>query len=133
MTTLVAAAIVRRADEILITRRSQETDFGGFWEFPGGKLEEGESPEEALKRECLEEIGAEVKVGSIFEASFARYTHKSVLLLFYQCELLSGAEVQNLQVSEHKWVNPSELVAEDFPPANHSLIQKLQATDTQSV
>lgn len=123
-TVIVAAAIVRREGKILLTKRLPGAHLEGYWEFPGGKLEEGESPEAALVRECREECGIEVRVRDIFNVTFYRYPKKDVLLLFYDCMLESG-EVQNLQIAEHVWCVPNELSGYLLPPADVEVVAKL--------
>ena len=98
-----AVALIDRDGRILIAKRPEGKAMAGLWEFPGGKLEDGESPEEALVRECREECGIEVAVSEILEVTHHRYPQKEVLLLFYRCELRAG-EVRHLQVADHAWV-----------------------------
>jgi 8-oxo-dGTP diphosphatase len=125
-TLLVAAAVVRREGRILITRRLDRGHLAGFWEFPGGKVEEGEAPEDALVRECREECAIDVEVRDILEVTFHRYARKNVLLLFYDCVLVRG-EVQHVQVADHAWVTPGELDAYELPPPDARLVAKLKA------
>jgi mutator protein MutT len=99
-----------------------------MWEFPGGKLEQGESPEAALARECLEECGIEIDVGEILDVTHHRYRERDVLLLFYRCVLRAG-EVQNLQVAEHAWVTPEELDRYSLPPADLGVVTKIQSLE----
>lgn len=124
-TVVVAAAVVRREGRILLTKRLDRGHLAGFWEFPGGKLEEGESPEAALVRECREECGIEVDVLDILDVTFHRYPSKDVLLLFYDCRLAFG-EVMHLEVAAHEWVLPAELDDYELPPPDAKLIAKLK-------
>jgi len=124
-TVVVVAAVVRRAEEILLTRRMKGAHLEGFWEFPGGKLEDGEDPEDALVRECREECGIDVAVDDILDVAFHRYPGKDVLLLFYGCRLLAG-DVQHLGVAEHVWTTPEELDGYELPPPDARLVAKLQ-------
>lgn len=124
-TVVVAAAVVRREGRVLLTRRMEGSHLAGLWEFPGGKVEDGESPEEALRRECLEECGIEVAVDDILDVTFHRYPSKDVLLLFYDCRLLGG-EVQHLGVAEHAWTTPEGLDEYELPPPDARLVAKLQ-------
>jgi 8-oxo-dGTP diphosphatase len=125
-TLLVAAAVVRREGRILITRRLDRGHLAGFWEFPGGKVEEGEAPEDALVRECREECAIDVEVRDILEVTFHRYARKNVLLLFYDCALVRG-EVQHVQVADHAWVTAAELDGYELPPPDARLVAKLKA------
>ena len=124
MTILVAAAVVREGGRVLLTRRVDGAHLGGLWEFPGGKVEAGESPEDALVRECREECAIDVEVLDIVDVTFHRYPHKDVLLLFYDCRRVGG-EVAHVGVAEHAWVLPSELERYPLPPPDAKLVQKL--------
>ncbi len=126
MPTIVAAAVVLDRGRVLLTQRAEGTHLEGLWEFPGGKLEPGESPEEALVRECREECGIEIAVGDILEVTFHRYPDKDVLLLFYRCSIVSG-EVRHLQVNAHAWVAPDELDRYEFPPADTNVLARIRA------
>lgn len=128
MTTVVVAAVVVRDGRVLLTRRLEGQHLAGLWEFPGGKLEGGESPQEALVRECREECGIEVEVGEIVDVTYHRYPEKDVLLLFYRCELRAG-EVRHLQVADHAWVAPSELDDYPLPPADERVIARIRALE----
>lgn len=128
MTTVVVAAVIVRDGRVLLTRRLEGQHLAGLWEFPGGKLEGGESPEEALVRECREECGIEVEVGGILDVTYHRYPEKDVLLLFYRCELRAG-EVRHLQVADHAWVAPSELDDYPLPPADERVIARIRALE----
>lgn len=128
MPTIVAAAVVVDNGRVLLTKRAEGQHLAGLWEFPGGKLESGESPEEALVRECREECGIEIAVAEILDATFHRYPEKNVLLLFYRCSLVSG-EVRHLHVADHAWVEPKELGRYEFPPADVRVIARIQALE----
>jgi 8-oxo-dGTP diphosphatase len=123
---LVTAAIIRRKDLLLITRRPAGSRYAGFWEFPGGKLEEGESPEQGLAREIMEELGVAVSVDEIFETVFHRYPWGDILLLAYHCRL-QHQHLRNLGVAEHRWVHPCELRDYTLLPADGPLVSRLEA------
>ena len=123
---VVAAAVVIRDGCVLLTRRTEGQHLAGLWEFPGGKLEDGESPEEALVRECREECGIEVEVAEILDVTHHRYPEKDVLLLFYRCELRTG-EVRHLQVADHAWVAPPDLDRYPLPPADERVVARIRA------
>ncbi len=127
MTVLVAAGVIRRPGEphVLLTQRLPTAHLAGKWEFPGGKLEAGESPTDALRRECLEECGIVVTPGDILEVTFHAYPTKDVLLLFYDAWLHEGA-VQHLGVADHRWVLPAEVSSYDLPPADVAVVAKIQ-------
>lgn len=124
----VAAGIIRRGDgDILITQRLGKDSFGGYWEFPGGKLERGESYAEALRRELREEIGVETEIGPAFFTLTHPYPGKTVKLRFLEARIVSG-EPRALQVAAWQWVAPADLGRFRFPPADEPLIKKLQST-----
>ncbi len=99
---------------------------GGYWEFPGGKLEEGETPEAGLAREIREELSIEAEVGHIFHVKVHAYSEFSVLLLFYSCRPLKG-EPPGLEGGgiEYAWARPGQLQSYDFLPADEEIIARL--------
>jgi 8-oxo-dGTP diphosphatase len=123
-TIIVAAAVIEREGKILLTRRMKGSHLAGLWEFPGGKLEPGEAPEQAVVRECREECGIEVSVVDILEVTFHSYPEKDVLLLFYRCESLAG-EVQHLGVADHVWCEPNDIGNYPLPPADLPVVRKI--------
>lgn len=124
--TLVVAAVIVDGDRVLLTQRRGGTHLAGRWEFPGGKIEPGESPEEALAREITEEIGVRVRVGDALDVTFWRYPAKDVLLIFYRCDIVEG-EVRDLEVAAHAWATGEELDGYEFPPADERVVAKLRA------
>lgn len=120
----VVAAIIRRNGQILITQRPDNVHLARLWEFPGGKVEPGESLESALHREIREELGIEIRVQDEFFTVEHDYPTKSVRLHFFNCTILQG-EVQQLEVADVRWVNREELATYPFPPADADLIAKL--------
>ena len=125
-TRIVVAALIEQDGALFVTQRLKTDSFPGLWEFPGGKVEPEESPEEALVRECREELGIEIEVGQIREVIFHRYDSFCVLLLFYQCRMVSG-EPQALQCERIEWVQRSRLAEYPFLPGDRVLIEKLSA------
>ena len=123
----VVAAIIRRAEKILITRRRDHVHLGGLWEFPGGKVEDGESLHSALQREVREELGIDVRVEDEFFTVEHEYPTKSVRLHFFNCTILQG-EPQRLDVADLQWVDIATLPNFEFPPADMELIRKLVST-----
>ncbi len=120
----VAAGIVRHEGRILICQRPAGGHMAGFWEFPGGKIEDGETPQEALRREIYEELGVEVRVGRLHWETRHRYPDRDVHLRFYDCEWESGV-AKNEEVAKHEWVHPSSLGDFDFLPADARLVESL--------
>ena len=119
----VVAAVTERDGKIMICQRRPEVHNGLKWEFPGGKLEPGESPEEALARELREELAIEVQVGRIRDAVFYRYPDRDVLLLFYGCALISGVP-RTVDCNAVAWVTPEALRSYDFAGADLAFIQR---------
>ena len=97
----------------------------GLWEFPGGKVEDGEDPAATVVRECREECGIEIAVDDILDVTFHRYPKKDVLLLFYACRLVRG-EVQHLGVADHAWVLPGEIRGYPLPPPDERVVAKIE-------
>jgi len=122
---IVTAAIICRDGEILITRRPEGKRQGGLWEFPGGKLEGGESPAACLCREIREELDLDIRIDSLFDVVHHRYDWGAILLLAYRCSPLS-ATIRNLQVAEHRWVAPDALGDFPFLAADEPLIIRLR-------
>ncbi len=124
MTVHGAIAVVRRAGRILIAKRPAGKHLAGFWEFPGGAVEPGETAEEAVKRELREELGLDVVVTGRGEAIDWDYGDKQVHLDVFICEAPAG-EPRAIQCDEVRWVEPRELPDYRFPPANASLLRLL--------
>jgi 8-oxo-dGTP diphosphatase len=128
-TIVVAAAIVIEGGRVLLTQRKAGTHLAGAWEFPGGKVESGEDPRGALRRELLEELGIEARVGEIVEVTFHRYedAEKAVLLLFYEATREAGSpQPRAVDVEAFRWAAREELRAEDFPPADVAVLEKVR-------
>jgi len=126
MPLLVTAAVVFDGEKVLLTRRPDDKSHPGFWEFPGGKVDPGESPEQALCREMREELDVEVRVRGIYEVVFHRYDWGPVLILAYKCQLLTDT-LRDLGVAEHRWVLPREMVNFNILPADQPIIDRLNA------
>lgn len=126
MTVVVAAAVVREGPgrPVLLTKRLDEGHLANMWEFPGGKSEPGEDPRDAVVRECREEIAVELEVVDVLDVAFHRYPKKDVLLVFYDCRLVSG-EIQHIEVADHAWVEPADLAQYELPPPDARLLEKL--------
>ncbi len=121
---LVAACALVDADgRVLITQRPQGKSLAGLWEFPGGKVEPGETPEEALVRELREEIDVETKVACLAPLTFASHSYDNFHLLMplYVCRRFWGIPVAR-QVAALKWVRPKSLRDYPMPPADAPLI-----------
>ena len=122
----IGVAVIRDdRDLILIDRRLAKGLLGGFWEFPGGKIEGNETVQECIKREILEEIGIEIAVDSHLITIDHTYSHFRVNLQVYNCRYLSG-EARAIECEEIRWVTIQELDHYTFPAANQEIIRALK-------
>lgn len=123
---VVACALVDADRRVLIARRPEGKQLAGLWEFPGGKVEAGETPEAALLRELKEELGIETKSACLAPLTFASHTYDDFHLMMplYVCRKWQGV-VQNLEHADLKWVRPQKLRDFDMPPADLPLIAPL--------
>ena len=121
---IVAAAIIHKDRHILLTKRPSNVHLANLWEFPGGKVEPGESLEAALQRELREELDIEASVIDEFYATTHYYPEKSVELHFFNCAIVSG-EPRAIEVAEFRWVKPSDLYVYEFPEADRELVERL--------
>jgi 8-oxo-dGTP diphosphatase len=124
---LVAACALVDADgRVLLSQRPEGKTLAGLWEFPGGKVDPGETPEQALVRELQEELGIETKIACLAPLTFASHTYETFHLLMplYLCRRFWGTpgprEGQKL-----KWVRPRDMRAYPMPPADEPLISHL--------
>ena len=128
MTVEVAIALVWKDGRLLLSRRPEDAHLGGLWEFPGGKLEPGETPERAAEREVLEELGVTCRARSRRAPIAHDYADRSVVLHPVDCDYVSG-EPRALEVSAFAWALPAELAAYRFPEANAGLLAELLAPE----
>lgn len=120
----IAIAVVRQGDWFLVGRRPEGVPLAGMAEFPGGKVQPGESLEAAARRECLEETGLEVAPVGILDQLRHEYPHAIVHLTFWECRVAApDVEPQH----GYRWVRRAELAALEFPPANRDLVERLVA------
>jgi 8-oxo-dGTP diphosphatase len=124
---LVVAGLVVDGERILITQRRADQPMPLKWEFPGGKIEAGESPTRALRRELREEIGAAVELGGIWEVLYHSYPEFDLLMLIYPCRLVGDAAAQCCEVADLAWVLPSEMQSYDILEADAPLVDRLVA------
>jgi 8-oxo-dGTP diphosphatase len=121
--TIVTAAVIEEDGRLLVARRLKGSHMAGFWEFPGGKCEAGETPEGCLARELVEELGVTATVAEeIYRTTYA-YDDRVLDLRFFRCHL--DDEPRPLLGQEIRWVRRSDLSALDFPPADAELVRRL--------
>lgn len=120
----IAVGIIWRGDEILIARRPEEGLLGGLWEFPGGKLENGETLQQAVAREISEELDVQVSVQELLTVIKHQYTHFKITLHAFHCQYLSGVP-KAIGCTEWRWVKKEELDAFAFPTANRKILNQL--------
>lgn len=125
---VVAAALVDGEGKVLLQQRRPGRQMAGLWEFPGGKVEEGELPEAALARELKEELGIDARLRELVPASFAsaHLGDRHMLLLLYICRNWTGTP-QPLDAAALNWVRPMDMFALPMPPADAPLIPVLEA------
>jgi len=123
---VVACALVDADRRVMIAQRPQEKDMGGMWEFPGGKVELNESPEEAIIRELREELSIETKEACLAPLTFASFSYEKFHLLMplYVCRKWQGTP-QTIEHTALKWVRPQRLRDFSMPPADEPLIAHL--------
>ncbi len=123
----IGVAVIRdEAGQILIDRRRDEGLLGGLWEFPGGKIEAGETVEACIRREIQEELALEIEVGAHLLTVEHAYSHFRITLFVHECRYLGG-EPQPLESQEVRWVQLAELDQFPFPKANEQIVAALQA------
>ena len=120
----IAIGIVEWNGQFLIGKRPPQATLAGIWEFPGGKVEEGEALSDAVMRECVEETGLRVRVLRELANCDYEYDHGAVSLHFYLCEPLCGTATPR---EPFNWVPRSELSRYEFPPANRDVLETLIA------
>ena len=124
---VVSIALINNENEILLSKRPKKKHLSGFWEFPGGKVEEGETPEKALIREVKEELNIDINNKCIAPLSFSEFDYKNfqLLLLLYVCRRWEGKPM-SMENNRLEWVKPNMLRDYKMPPADDALIYCLQ-------
>ena len=124
---VVSIALINEFNEILLSKRPINKHLEGYWEFPGGKIETNESPEQALIREIKEELNIDINNKCIAPLSFSEFDYKEfqLLLLLYVCRRWEG-DPMSIENNELKWVKPNMLRKYKMPPADDSLIYCVQ-------
>ncbi|HLK40728.1 MAG TPA: (deoxy)nucleoside triphosphate pyrophosphohydrolase [Polyangiaceae bacterium] len=123
-TIRVVAAVLEKDGRYLITQRRATAVLAMMWEFPGGRVEEGETDAQALKREVRHRLGAEIDVGKLISFVSHPYEHYVVDLFLYECTLTSGT-LEALNVHAFRWVTSVEFDRYPFTPADEASMNKL--------
>jgi 8-oxo-dGTP diphosphatase len=121
----VTAAIIRRNGKVLIAKRSSTSSLPNKWEFPGGKIDDGETPEECLKRELQEEFEIIVDVGDYLTESVYQYEQKTIRLIAFQVSTEANFETLNAH-DDVRWVSAEELLDYDLAPADVPIAKEVQ-------
>ncbi|MCT4592983.1 MAG: (deoxy)nucleoside triphosphate pyrophosphohydrolase [Anaeromicrobium sp.] len=125
MIEVVAAIIRNDKNEILIAKRKESKSLGGFWEFPGGKIEKGESDEESLIRELKEEMDIDIEVKNYFDENIYDYADKIIKLKAYEAVIKKG----NINLKDHSqfvWCKPCELDKYKIAPADIKFVEEIK-------
>jgi 8-oxo-dGTP diphosphatase len=123
-TVIVTAALIIEEGKILVTQRKKDSSHGLLWEFPGGKVKEGEDPRQALRRELKEELDVEAEVGMLFDVVFHTYPEYPILLLVYRCRVGKGS-LKPIGCHDLRWVTLGELEELAMPPADDPIRKHL--------
>lgn len=126
----VVTALIRKGDQVLVGQRPPGHTLAGQWEFPGGKIEKGESPEEALKRELHEELGIDAEIGALRLAASHTYGETSILILFFDVRFWKG-EPKLQQHTELRWIQPKEFKNLPIPEANRRALDRILSVLSQ--
>ena len=125
----VTAAIIIEDQKVLITQRATYDEWGGKWEFPGGKIEAGETPEACLQRELREELGIIADVHDLYAVSNHAYPHFTIELLAYRVTIQSG-QITLHDHKDYRWVSIGDLCKFDFSDADKPIVEKLRASSS---
>ena len=120
----VVGAIIKDGDRYLVGQRAANKSQGGLWEFMGGKIEPGETPEQALARECREELDLEIENEHIIDSVIHEYPEKTIRLTLISCSPKTGSIPKALEHQQIKWVTRAEMDTLHFAPADRELIRK---------
>ena len=122
----VVGAIIKDGGKYLVGQRAAHKTQGGLWEFIGGKIEPGETPEEALARECREELALEIEGARIIDSVAHEYPEKTIRLTLIECNPTKGHLPQVLEHQQLRWVTHEEMTKIPFCPADQELIDKIR-------
>lgn len=122
----VVAGFMKKGGQILVGQRPETHSLAGQWEFPGGKIEAGETPEQALARELSEELGITAEIGTLKLACTHSYGEVNILILFYEVLYWKG-EPKPQHHLMLEWIHPEELAHRNIPDANRRILDQLYA------
>lgn len=120
----VVCGIIMKDQKVLICRRNEMKSLAGYWEFPGGKIEAGESPKDSLKRELIEELGMKVKIGLHYKTVIHEYNSLTIKLIAYKCKFIEATFVMTDHDS-YQWINIIDLVKWKLAPADVPIAKQL--------
>ena len=124
MIITVVAGLIRDGERILICQRPANKARGLLWEFPGGKVEAGESKREALVRECREELGVTLNVGKVYAELTHEYPDVTVRLTLFEASIGEGVP-RRIEHADIKWIKPEEITAYSFCPADKEISKRI--------
>ena len=122
----VACGIIYKDDEVLICRRNKNKELGGYWEFPGGKLESNESAEQALQRELTEELEMSVRVKKHFTSVIHKYENFTIKLIAYKCDFIE-ANFKLIDHDKYEWSPIYKIMSKKIAPADIHIVEKLMS------
>ncbi len=125
--TEVVAALIKRNNKFLICQRPRNKARALLWEFVGGKVEQGESREDALKRECKEELDVDITVGKLFVRVVHEYPDITIGLSLFEAEIDAGQEIKLLEHADAKWITAEEIDEYEFCPADEDILAKIKS------
>jgi 8-oxo-dGTP diphosphatase len=126
----VTAAILEKDGRIIIAQRKSKDYLAGKWEFPGGKIEAGETPEECLARELKEEFDIEVSVGNFLGSNIHHYDHISIELMAFRT-FWDGGQITSTDHMDYQWVTVEQLAEFDFAPADRPFVNRLMSGEIE--
>ena len=129
----VVGAVIVRDGDVLCAQRRPNGALGGMWEFPGGTIDAGETPREALRREIVEELECHVTTGDQVETTTYEYDFGIVTLTTFYCELVDAATPTLTEHAEVRWLTPDALLDLDWAPADIPAVERIQADFARNV
>lgn len=122
----VVGALIFKDGKLLVCQRPKNKARALLWEFVGGKVENGETREQALKRECKEELDADVEVGELFTQVTHKYADVEISLWIYRSTLKAGSAVKRLEHNDLRWIDVDDIDGYEFCPADVEIVEKIK-------